>query len=457
MFGTIKIRKGFYKELSVLVFPIVIQNLISSAVSSADVVMLGMVGQTQLSAASLAGQVQFILYIIYFGIASGLTILAAQYWGKRDTATVARILGIGLIVSVFVSTVFFLGAFFMPERLMKIWTNQAELIPEGAKYLKTVSFSYLFMGISQVYLAIMKSCERVKLSSVISVLTLGLNIIMNGIFIFGLLGFPEMGITGAAFATSLARGIELILCMADYLRQKIMPVSLAKIFDIKRELVKDFIKYSLPALVNDVMWVLAYSVYSIIMGHIGSDIVAANSIVGVPTNILTTIGFAVSSGSSILLGKELGRNKIEEAKQDASAILFTAFISSLAAGLILIICHPLILYIASGMGDITETALDYLSTMIYISSVYQVGQVINTTIITSLFRAGGDAKFGMICDIVTMWTFAVPVGLIGAFVLELPPMTVYLLMRLDEFVKMIPEFVHYKNGKWLKNITRDIA
>ena len=193
------------------------------------------------------------------------------------------------------------------------------------------------------------------------------------------------------------------------------------------------------------------------MGHIGSDIVAANSIVGVPTNILTTIGFAVSSGSSILLGKELGRNKIEEAKQDASAILFTAFISSLAAGLILIICHPLILHIASGMGDITETALDYLSTMIYISSVYQVGQVINTTIITSLFRAGGDAKFGMICDIVTMWTFAVPVGLIGAFVLELPPMTVYLLMRLDEFVKMIPEFVHYKNGKWLKNITRDIA
>lgn len=451
-------RKGLYKEFSILVLPIIIQNVISAAVSSADVVMLGMVGKTELSAASLAGQLQFILMIVYFGIGSGLTILASQYWGKRDVKTLSKIMGIGFLVSFFVALVFFLSAFFFSEGVMRIFVGKnEELVGFGVSYLRAVSFSYLFMSLSQVYLTMLKSMERVRFSSAVSIFTLFVNIILNMILIFGLLGAPKLGVTGAALATSIARGIEFLICFVDSKRQKVLPVGIRDIFMIKKVLVFDFIRYSLPALINDVMWVLAYSFYSVIMGHIGSDMVAANSVVGVPMGLVSTVGFAIAGGSSILLGKELGQNRIEEAKRDADSIfLFTLFLTVVGA-IVMILAKPVIMYFAGRMNDITPLALHYLGQMIYINAIYQMGQVINTLLISSFFRAGGDSKFGMITDIVTMWCFAVPAGFLAAFVFKLPPITVYIVMRLDEFVKMPVEFRHYKHKKWLKNITRPLT
>ena len=198
-------RPGFTHELFVLVLPIVIQNLIVSSVSMADVVMLGRVSQTALSASSLAGQVQFLLNIIYFGLNSAITIMAAQYWGKGDGKTIARIFGIGLVICMVFSTFATVLAFACPVSVMRIWTNVPELAQAGSRYLRFVALSYFFAGISQPYLAVMKSCERVKLSTAISAVTLALNVLLNAVLIFGLIGFPAMGIEGAALATSISR------------------------------------------------------------------------------------------------------------------------------------------------------------------------------------------------------------------------------------------------------------
>lgn len=222
-FGMEKMRKGLGRQLFVLVFPIVVQNLITTGVSLVDVVMLGKLDQNSLSAASLAGQVMFLLNIVYFGLSSAVTILASQYWGKRDQLTIAKILGIGLFIGMSFSTLAFVLALICPAAVMHIWTNDPELIAEGAKYLRYVAFSYFFAGITQPYLSLMKSCERVKLSMVVSSLTLFINISLNAILIFGLLGFPRLGIIGAAIATSISRFIELAICAVDYLRQKIVP------------------------------------------------------------------------------------------------------------------------------------------------------------------------------------------------------------------------------------------
>ena len=211
----LKVRDGFYHELFVLVIPIVIQNLITSAVSMADVVMLGRLDQTSLSASSLAGQVQFLLNIVFFGLASALTILASQYWGKKDTAVVGKILGIGLIISVVLCGLATIFALFIPGRVISIWTNIPELQAAGAKYLRYVALSYLFAGFSQPYLSIMKACERVMLSTMISAVTLGANIVLNACLIFGLGPFPRLGIIGAAIATTIVRGIELLICIID--------------------------------------------------------------------------------------------------------------------------------------------------------------------------------------------------------------------------------------------------
>ena len=447
----LKVRDGFYHELFVLVIPIVIQSLITNAVSMADVVMLGRYNQTALSASSLAGQVQFILNIVFFGLASSVTILASQYWGKRDNKTVSKILGIGLIISVIICTIATLLALFVPHFLISIWTDIPELQVEGAKYLRVVAFSYFFAGISQPYLSIMKSCERVMLSTKISFATLLANVVLNACLIFGLGPFPELGIVGAALATTIVRGIELLICIIDFLHQNTIPKSLKNMFTIPRFLISDFAKYCLPAFINDAMWGLAFNMNSIIMGHMEADIVAANSIVTVARDLVSVTGFGISAAASIMLGKEIGENKLEEARYDASSILKTSFLASVIQGIILLALTPFI----PNFVLLTDTAAHYLRIMLLISTVYQMGQVINTVLIASLFRCGGDSRYGMVLDIICMWGFAVPLGLISAFVLKLPSIIVYLLMCTDEFAKMPFALWHYKKGNWIKNLTRE--
>ena len=449
----IKGRDGFYRELFVLVLPIVIQNLISSAVNMADVVMLGRVDQTSLAASSLAGQVMFLLYIVYFGLNSAMTILAAQYWGKKDTRTISKILGIGLIISLFFSALTALLAWFAPRAVISVWTNVPELVEAGARYLRWVALSYIFTGIVQPYLSILKSCERVSFSTAVTAGTLGINVVLNALLIFGLGPFPRMGIIGAALATTISWGVGLAVCIVDFLRQTILPRELGNMFRIPRVLVSDFVRYSLPAFINDAMWGLAFNMNSIIMGHLGSDIVAANSVVTVARDLVSVVGFGIAAAASILLGKEIGENRLETARQDAASILRTAVLSGVLSGLVLLMLSPLI----PGLVKISPTAAHYLRVMLLINTVYQLGQVVNTVLIASLFRCGGDSKYGMILDVSCMWGFAVPLGLISAFVLKLPPLTVYLLMCTDEFAKMPFALHHYRSGNWIRNLTREMT
>ncbi|MCR5279370.1 MAG: MATE family efflux transporter [Lachnospiraceae bacterium] len=452
MSNILSTRKGFYKELFVLVIPIVIQNLISSAVGMADVVMLGRVDQTSISASSLAGQVMFLLNVLFFGLNSALTILASQYWGKRDTNVISKILGIGLIISLVVTVSLSLLVFFMPYHVIRVWTNVPELIEAGAVYLRYVAPSYIFLGIAQPYLTILKSCERVVFATGVSASTLVLNVILNALLIFGIGPFPEMGIAGAALATTLSWGIGLAACVFDFIRQKELPKNIIKMFKIPRALVSDFIRYSLPAFINDAMWGLAFNMNSIIMGHLGSDIVAANSVVTVVRDLSTVVGFGISAAASIMLGKEIGENRLKEAKEDASSILKVTVLSGIVAGALLFAVSPYV----PGLVKITETAAFYLRVMLYINIAYQMGQIVNTVLIASIFRCGGDSRYGMILDIICMWGFAVPLGLITAFVLKFPPIIVYACMCTDEFAKMPFAIHHYRKGGWVKNITREI-
>ena len=447
----LKARKGFYPELLHLMLPIAIQNLITSGVSFADVLMVGQLNQTALSASSLAGQVQFILNFTFFGLTSALTIMAAQYWGKGDRKVLAKILGLGLYISVILCTTFTLLALFVPKSVMRFWTNDEELVEVGARYLKTVALSYFFSGISHPYIAVVKSCERVKFSMVVSIITLGLNVVLNAVLIFGLLGFPALGIEGAAIATVISRGVELLICGYDFMKQKLFPRSLINMFRVPKTLRQDFAKYALPALLNDVVWGFAYNMNAVIMGHLGTDIVAANSIVVVVRDLLTTVGFGISSATSIMLGKELGEKKIDIARKDASSLLLTTFLWGCFAGVVLLIIHPFV----PRFAKVSETAASYMKVMLLFNVVYQMGGLINTVVIGAILRCGGDTRYGMLLDVVSMWGYAVPIGLLTAFVFKWPPLVVYAFMCTDEFVKMPFALKRYKSGKWLLNITRE--
>lgn len=442
---------SFSRNLLRLAVPIVLQNLVTTAVSSADVIMLGFVSQDALAAGSLASQIMFILNLVYSGISSGVIMLAAQYWGKQDTFTIERIMGIGMRISILISTVFFILAFFFPALLMRIFTNDMQLVSTGIPYLKIVSFSYLFMSISQVYLCTMRTIERVIFATAANASALLLNILLNAVFIFGLLGAPKMGIAGVALATTIARGIEFVICMLDALKFKTIRFRPSTIFERHKLLFVDFMKYSLPAFGNEVSWGLAFSMYSVIMGHLGSDIVAANAVVVVARNLGTVSCFGIANAGAILLGKSIGAGLMETVKADASKFCKITFISGMIGGIFIFLLRPLFM----NMADLTATAQGYLNIMLFINMYYVLGQAMNTAVICGVFRSGGDSKWGFICDTIDMWGYAVPMGFFTAFVLKLPPMWVYFIICTDEFVKIPFVYKHYKSYTWLKNITRE--
>ena len=360
-------------------------------------------------------------------------------------------MGIGMRISIVISVFFFIMACCFPRVLMMIFTSEQELVEAGMPYLRVVGISYLFMSISQVYLCTMRSIERVVFATVTNALALGLNIILNGVFIFGLFGFPQMGIMGVALATTIARGVELLICLGDACRFPVIRLRPELLTRKNKVLFHDFMKYSLPAFGNEVSWGLAFSMYSVIMGHLGSDMVAANAVVVVARNLGTVVCFGIANAGAILLGKSIGAGRMETVKADASRFCRVTLLSGIAGGILIFLLRPVFM----NMADLTNVAKGYLSGMLYINMYYVLGQAINTTVICGIFRSGGDSKWGFICDIVDMWLFSVPLGFFSAFVLDLPPLTVYFLICMDEFVKMPFIYRHYKSYKWLKNITRD--
>lgn len=443
--------RDFYRKIYQLVTPIVVQNILSAAVGSADVIMLNYVGQSAISAVSLATQYTNILFMFYYGLGSGATMLCAQYYGKGEYEPIRVIQGAAMRISLIASVVFALAAMFIPELMMRVYTKDAELISLGVTYLRYMSITYICWGILEIYLSILRSIGEVKVSMILNILAFVLNIILNAVFIFGLFGAPRMGVAGVALATMLSRMVQLIGCFVVSMRQKKIKLKFQYMFKKNKLLMQDFIRLSLPALGNEIIWGLAFSMYSAIMGHMGSDVVAANSLVTVVRNFSSTVCFGVGSGGAILLGNIIGRNQMEEAKECASKILKLAVITGAIGGVVILLVSPFVLEFAS----LTETAHRYLKYMLLINSYYIMGGAVNATLIAGVFRAGGDSRFGFVCDIIDMWVYAIPLGFIAAFVLKLPVMVVYFLLCTDEFVKWPWVFKHYRSMKWLKNITRE--
>ncbi len=445
-------RKAYVQILR-LALPIMIQNLFSAAISSADVVMLNSVGQSAISAVSLAVQYSNILFMVYYGLGTGATMLCAQYWGKGDIKAIGKVEGIALRFAVDISILFALPAAVIPDLMMKLFTNDPELIAIGTSYLRIISVSYLCWGISEIYLSVLRSVERVRISTALNISALLLNICLNAVFVYGLLGAPKLGAAGVALATSISRVVQLIACFAVSACSKDVKLRLQAMFEKSGVLMQDFIRLSLPALGNDIVWSVGFSMYSVIMGHMGTDVVAANSLVTVVRNFGTVMCYGIASASGILVGKKIGADLFEEAQRDAVRAMKLTVAGGLLGGLLVAAAMPFVLKYAS----LSDAAMGYLRTMLWITTYYIMGTAVNTTLIAGIFRAGGDSRFGFICDTIDMWGYGVPLGFFAAFVLKLPPMWVYFLLCTDEFVKWPWVLRHYKSRKWLKNITRENA
>lgn len=443
-------KRIFYRKLWGLVFPIAIQNLMTALVSASDAFMLGFVSQTSLSAVSLATQIQFVHNLFMLALTIGATTLAAQYWGKGDTDSVEEILAIVLKISMAVSVVFFIAAMFFSGFLMRIFTNDIKLIQAGIPYLRIVSVSYLFMGFSQIYLCIMKNSGRTAKSTIYGSVAVVINIGFNVIFIFGLAGFPAMGIAGAALATTVSRALELLLTIYENMHRSLVCVRLKYIRNSSKKLKKDFWHYTTPVLGNELAWGCGFTMFSVIMGHLGSDAVAANSVANILKNIIACVCNGIGIGAGIIVGNELGKGEMERAREYGNRLFKLAVFAGAVSGLILLAVSPVLRIFT---GSLSAQAHSYLKNMMYICTYYMIGKSVNATVIAGVFCAGGDTKFGLKCDAVTMWVILIPIGMITAFVLKLPIMVVYFIISMDEIIKLPAVYRHYKKYNWVRNLT----
>lgn len=440
-------KRSLRKEIVRLAFPIALQQFMTALVGACDAIMLGKLSQDAMSAVSLATQVTFVFNLFMFAFMAGENMFVAQYYGKGDYTGISQVFSLVTKICGCIAVVFLVGTLFFPEQLMRILTNEETLIVLGSEYLRVIGISYVFSGIAQIFLAIMKNCGAVNMSTLINGVMVILNIALNAVFIFGLSGFPKMGIKGAALATVLATVVQF-LWSVGYVLCRIRAVKFS-LRSCEKKLFGRFWQKTVPLLINNLAWGTGFSMYSVIMGHLGTDAVAANGIANISKNLVVCFCLGLGNAGSIIVGNRLGADRLQEAKEVGETLTKTAIIAGIVSGLVLIALSPFI----TKMVDLTPTARGYLQKMLLISSYYIAGKSVNCMTIGGIFAAGGDSKFGMLCDSVTLWCIIVPLGCICAFILKLPVMVVYFVLNLDEIIKLPVVYKHYKKYKWIKNLT----
>ncbi len=443
-------RKEFYRNLTRIALPIALQSLMLASVAAGDALMLGKVAQNEMTAVSLATQIQFVQNMFLSAVTAAGAILGAQYWGKGDRRTLENVFDIMLWYCGIVSVLFFLACELIPEQLMHIFTNDAPLVTIGSSYLRIAGWSYLITGISQCYLTTMKVSEHVKPGAVISSCAVILNICLNAVFIFGLLGAPRMQAKGAALATTISRIIELALCVAVSARASYIRPALDRFTKLPRQLRTDFIKQCLPLMGGSLCWGIGFTSYTAIMGHMGTDAAAANSVAAVVRDLICCMCNGIGSAAGIMVGNELGAGRLERGKAYGIRLKNISYVIGLLSTALVLAVTPLVVR----MVILTDQARSYLTGMMVIMAFYMIGRCVNTVTINGVLDGGGDTIFDMYSLIVCMWLIAIPLALAGAFVLHWSPLAVYACTCLDEVGKIPWVMIRLRKYKWVQDLTR---
>ncbi|MBC8536251.1 MATE family efflux transporter [Feifania hominis] len=443
--------RSFYRNMIAIAVPIALQNLISFGVSMMDTVMVGQLGQTQLSASALANQPGFVFNVMTFGIGSGAAVLIAQYWGKKDMERIRHIFAIALRIAFCCSVILSALVLGFPGQIMRIFTPSEAVIAEGVRYLRVIGFTYLFFGVANTLMMTLRSIEVVRISVAVTSTSFVLNVILNYCLIFGKFGFPALGITGAAIATLCARISEFVI-IVGYIAffDKKLHLRFRDLFVRDRELSADFRRHGLPVVVNETLWSLAVAVQSMILGRLGDDAVAANSIVSVVQQFVNVFIFGISNASAVIVGKTIGEGRHDKLKEYVRTFqVFFLIIGACACGLMLLLKNPII-----NLYNVPDSTKALASQFMIVMSVIMFSISYTSPSLVGILRGGGDTRFVLMVDLIFMWAISVPFGAIAGLVLHFPAPLVFLCLKIDEPVKMIVSSVRIRSGKWIRDVTR---
>lgn len=431
--------------------PVALQYLLTYGVALMDSIMVGALGETELSAVTVANQPFFLFTMCIFGLSSGAGVLIAQYWGKNDTETIAKVFGMTIRISMIVGVCVMLVVVLFPEQVMMVYTDKHELVPLGASYLRVVGASYLLFAFSSAYLNCIRNVERVKIALITYSISFCVNVFFNYVFIFGAFGAPRLGTTGAAVGTLLARISDFVIVFIYARREKRVVLKLKYFLKSDKILLKDYLRFSLPVVVNEMMWAFGFSAQTAILGRMSISAVASVSVVQNITQMMTVFIYGASSATLVITGKYIGAKEYSLARKNAPRLVgMNILIAAITAGVMLLLKDPMVsLY---NVTDATKSSVDMI---MILSAVIVVFQAINMACIVGVFRGGGDTLFAMYLDIIAMWAIAVPLGALGGLYFGLSVPAVFFLLRFDEVIKAFVALFRLRSGKWLKDVTRD--
>lgn len=442
--------KQFNKELLTLAVPFALQGLLNSLVGASDALMLGRLTQEAIAAVSLANQVSFVMSL-FLTIVGAAGVLMAQYYGKKDFDTVRRLMSMSMRYALIIALVFFSLAFFIPETLMRLFTNEDVLIKIGADYLRIVSFSYLFAAAAQPYLRLMQMDGRAKMSVWISAMTVVVDMVLDFFLIYGIGKLPALGANGSAYSTIVVEMAAFAWCVIASRRKDRIRPSLREMFRFSKILEADLFKVAIPSLASALMWGLSITAHSAIIGHLGTDATAAYSVTNVATSLIQCLSHGFASGIGVMLGKQLGQNQLEKARMYGHRSWNISLWCGIANAFLLCLTGAMV-YFFYVLEPLAKT---YLVQMLLFNILYMFAYSFNTVFTCGVFPAGGDSRYDAISVFIATWCIALPITMIGWLVFRWPVMVIYMVMCADEIVKVPFLIPRYRKYIWLKNLTHD--
>ena len=446
-------EKTFYKSFMILALSLALQNLLTYGVNMMDTLMLGRYSQNAMGGVSLCNQIQFLLQMLVVGAGEGAVVMGSQYWGRKKLEPIPHIIGVALRFGGALAVLLFILVFGWPNQILSLLSNDPAVIAEGAKYFSIIRYTYVIFTITNILVASLRSIGVVKIGYMISGSTLVINVCLNYLLIYGNLGFPEMGVRGAACATLIARCVELIIVIwfLKY-RENVLNLNLRKLLHIDTSYVHDYMKVSLPVLINQALWGVAQMVQTGILGHLGGDVTAANAISVQVYQVLSVVCYGAASAAGIVVGRTIGEDN-EKKLHPLVTTLQVLFISiGLCSGLAIFLLRGPIL--AAFGGTLTENAYRLSRQFMLVLAITTVGTSYQMACDNGIIRGGGDTAFSAKMDLVSMWCIIVPFSAMAAFWWKCPPVAVFFLLKWDQLYKAIPVGIRLHSWKWVKKVTR---
>lgn len=441
--------RNFYKNVAAISVPIALQSLITTGVNMMDTIMIGSVGQTQLSAVSLANQFINVFHIFCMGIGMGASVLVARYYGMKDQKSLRNTVVIMVRLCLAMSALFCVLTILLPEQIMRIYTVEEPIIHHGIQYLNWSVVTYFLLGMSVTCTIVLRCVGKAKMPLYTSIAAFFINVGANYIFIFGKFGAPRMEAAGAALGTLIARIFEFsVICGYLFLKEEAIGIRVKNLFDKVGELWREYIRMSIPVLISDGILAIGNNSVAMVIGRLGESFVAANAITTVTQQLSSVLIQGFSQAGAIVTGQTLGEGEKEKAEDQAYAFLGLGILFGLvAAAIIMVIAGPMI-----NAYNITPETKEIAWELMLSISVIVVFQSMNNIMTKGVLRGGGDTKMLMLADNIFLWVASVPLGILAGLVLHLPAFWIYFCLKIDNLLKAVWCVVRLNSGKWIKKI-----